>query len=525
MVQNEIKKELQGSFLHDAPIIPVSAKTKQGVPELKAAINNLAQTIKKEARTDLFRLPIDRVFTIKGHGTVVTGTILSGIIKEGETLEIMPGHLETKARSIERHEEEMTEVSFGSRCAINLQGLDKAALERGQIVTKKGQLLPEKHWYVRLTNLASAPHPLRNRQEIHFHHGSKELPARIVLRDRQALQPGESAFAEVIFEQEMCGVFNDHAVIRSGSPLQTIAGCLILAPIPPKSGSKANKDACIHSRYLTLPNLYEQAILGQLKDRAQFVLTVLELLSLPGADINKLRVATALSAKSLEKALELLASQHKIVLFDHENPTYLSQKDIENLSQKLLARAQQLHDLAPLKPAFARQALFSDWCQGLPAKLLDKLLDICLKACQIVVEGDGLRLATHKVNLAGSNEDLAKKIMAFYLETPLTPPNFKDVLEQLNKNAKEVQPILTHLLDSGQLVKIKDGLYYQNDTLDDILTKVRDWFKDHDNLDIAAIKSFLPLSRKYLVALLEYMDNAHITIRVGDKRILRKTNS
>ena len=525
LVQEEIKTELTGSFLKNAPIYPVSVRTKQGLDNLKTAIISLAKDITKENTSDLFRLPIDRVFTIKGHGTVVTGTVLAGKVSVGDTLEIMPSGLETRARSIERHEEEMAEISFGSRCAINLQNLEKSQLERGQIVAKKGELYPERHWYVLLEHLPSAKNPLKNRQEIHFHHGTKELPARIVLRQQATLEPGSSSFAEVLFNQEMCGVFNDHAVIRSGSPLRTIAGCQILSPIPPALRSKANKDPLLHSRYLKLPHLYQEALQDLKKASAPFVLEVLDLLGLPGATLNKLRVATALNTRTLEQALKTLLNQGQIIVFDRENPSYLAKTHLLGLKEKLLARAKELHDLAPLKPSFARQALFSGWGQDLPPKLLTKLLDICIKDGQISPEGEGLRLSSHKVTLAGQDEDLAQKISQAYTKTPLTPPNFKDVLADLQKTAKEVEPILTHLLASGQLVKVKDGLYYSREGLTDILDRVRTWFLTHDNLDIAALKSILPLSRKYLVALLEYMDNAHITVRVGDQRRLRQTSA
>ncbi|MBQ7585989.1 MAG: selenocysteine-specific translation elongation factor [Desulfovibrionaceae bacterium] len=523
LVKEEIQKTLKGSFLENCKLLAVSAKTGEGIEELKAYLVQMVEHLPAKKSTDLFRLPIDRVFTLKGHGTVVTGTVLQGQISVGENVEIMPSGLVSKVRSLERHGEEVSKIFPGSRCALNLQNLDTKEVERGQIVAKSGELFPRDHWYIKLTMLESAPFPLKNRTELHFHHCTKECQARIVLKTAPQLKPGESTWAQVLFPTQMCAVFGDYAVLRSGSPLRTIAGCQVIAPLPPKKGSKRAKDPNLGLRYLELLKIKAQEQAGSLKAREVLISEVLDLQGEEGLSFKELKVATALSSHDLEATLNLLSSQGQIILWDKETRSYLSKSHFEALQTKLLERAEELHKQAPLQKFFAKPALMANWCQNLPEKLAHKVLEASLKQQKILPEGEGLRLATHNVALKASEEDLAQKILAIHREAKFTPPNFKEVVENLKTSEKACAEVLKLLIAENKLIRVKEGLYYHQDALDEILQLVRDWFKEHDNLDIASLKTLLGLSRKYLVVLLEYMDNAHITMRVGDKRKLRKT--
>ena len=186
-----------------------------------------------------------------------------------------------------------------------------------------------------------------------------------------------------------------------------------------------------------------------------------------------------------------------------------------------LARAADLHRKDPLKPAFSRNALSAGWSKNLPPRLIQKVLDAALKQGRLAVEGEGLRLAEHKVTLAADQAGLRQKLLEAHKRAGLTPPNAKDVLEELGVSAREAAPVLRLLCEEGALVKVKDGLYYDGAALGGILEQVRHWFADHENLDVGGLKEILGLSRKYLIALLEYMDNERITVRVGDQRRYR----
>ena len=519
MVTEEVKSFLQGSFLEKAPVFPVSSATGQGLPELKAYLQNKAANLPKKEACDIFRLPVDRVFSLHGHGTVVTGTVLSGSLSTDEACVVMPGERQSRARSIERHGQSTETIYPGSRCAINLQGIEKQDIHRGQTITKPGQLYASQRWLLRVEALASAPFALKQRAEYHFHHASKECTARLVFRDRQHLAPGDSALAEVLFTEPMCGVFGDRCVLRGSSPLRTLAGASILSPLPPIWPKKIKTEELVQ-RWLSLPEKARQT-----QHVEAFVLECLDLFGLPGASFSELRVLTALDSKHLNQSLEKLSSRGDIVLYDRETRACLAKSHFAKLSQDCLQRAELLHKKAPLMPAFAKDALLGPWCEQLPKKLTNKVTEQLIKEQLLCVEGEGLRLASHVVTLASDTQDLRDTILKRHRQGGLTPPNYKDVLEELGITEKDAAAVLALLCKNGELVRVKDGLYYAREALCEIQDKVRAWFGSHESLDITGLKSLLGISRKYLIALLEFFDNIHFTVRVGDKRTLRKTGS
>ena len=233
LVQEDVRTFLQGTFLEGAPIFPVSSSTGQGIPALREHILACASSLPPRHGSDIFRLPVDRVFTLKGHGTVITGTVISGAVSEGDELCFMPGALPTRARSLQRHGSSVEMVRAGERCAVNVQGLEVTDIHRGNTLCRPDTLFPSRRWLVRLQCLKSAPRPLRQRTEVHFHHATQECAARVVFFDRDRLAPGDSCLAELRFSSDMVGVFGDHCVLRAYSPLRTVAGGTIVSPLPP----------------------------------------------------------------------------------------------------------------------------------------------------------------------------------------------------------------------------------------------------------------------------------------------------
>ena len=524
LVKEDIQRFLQGTFLENAPVFPVSSATGEGLDALRTHILNCAAELPPRRRGDIFRLPVDRVFSMKGHGTVITGTVISGAVNAGDEARFMPPDLPTRARGLQRHGKSVDSVAAGQRCAVNVQGLDVTEIERGFVLAHPGELFPSRRWLLRLICLSSAPRPLRQRVEIHFHHGTRECPARVIFRDRDKLAPGETALAEVRFAEDMVGVFGDHCVLRAYSPLRTVAGGILISPLPPELRRKDPELADKLRLLEQLPNLHERACDGKAakaEDRAAPARAVLLLRGRDGADEARLKVLTGLAASALESGLNLLSSKGEALCWDKESRQWISRTAFADLLAACLARAEELHRKDPLKPAFSRNALLSGWSKRLPQRLIQKILDAALKQGRLVVDGEGLRLAEHKVTLAADQAGLRQKLLQAHQRAGLTPPNAKDVLEELGVSAKEAAPVLRLLCEEGALVKIRDGLYYDGAALADILERVRQWFTDHENLDVGALKEILGLSRKYLIALLEYMDNERITVRVGDQRRYR----
>ncbi len=512
LVQEDVKIFLQGTFLQDAPIFPVSSITGTGMESLREHIYACAKSLSPERESTLLRLPVDRIFSMKGHGTVVTGTLIAGEVRVGDDAVFMPEEVQTKVRSLQWHGESADMVGPGQRCAINVQNVDVGEVGRGSVLAHPQTLFPATRWLVMLTCLSSAPRALRARTEIHLHHGAREVAARLYFFDRDRLEPGQSALTELRFSEPMVGVFGDRCVIRAYSPLRTVAGGVLVQPL---GLALKRKDADFNERFDMLCYLNTAIVHEDLHIRT---LKQLQLCGIVGANFAELMVLTNAHAKKLEKVLTALSSKGEAICFDKEEKRWISGEALALLMEQCLQQAADFHKRDPMKDGMARGVL----CPKQKPKLAHLVIERCLRGGSLVAEGDILRLAAHKVTLGSDASKLQEKILQAHEQAGLTPPNLKDVLDALGVDMKTAAPMLKMLVDAKKLVKVKDGLYYASPAMEDILERVQVWFTTHDDLDPAGLKEILDgLSRKYLIALLEYMDRERITMRVGDKRQLR----
>ena len=508
LAREDVAAFLQGTFLEGAPIFPVSSMTREGLDELRAHVLERAATLAPQRGGNIFRLPADRVFTMKGHGTVITGTIVGGQVKVGDEAVFMPSGNETRIRSLQWHGAAAEAAGPGQRCAVNVQGLDVEEVTRGEVLCHPGTLFPSTRWMVMLTCLSSAPRALRHRTEIHFHHGAREVAARLYFMDRDRLQPGESALTEIRCAEPLVGVFDDRCVVRAYSPLRTVAGGSLLYPLE-RVWKKRDAHFAAHMEKLAaLPALAEQG-------EEALALAQLELADTHGASFAELAVLTNADTRKLDKSLQSLAAKGQAVCWDKEERRWICTSVLHALMDACLVRAADFHKREPLKPGMARGVLG----QKLPPKLAHLVIERCLRAGTLVAEGEVLRLAAHKVELATDQQDLRQQLLDAHVQGGLTPPNLKDVLEELGVDPKKAAPVLKLLTDEKLLVKVKDGLYYHGPVVEDIKARVKTWFENHDDLDPGGLKEILDgISRKFLIALLEYMDRERFTMRVGDKR-------
>lgn len=514
LAREDVAAFLQGTFLENAPVFPVSSVTGEGLDDLREAIFRQNDELRPRRRPDLFRLPVDRVFTLKGHGTVVTGTMLSGVARPGEEVEVMPRGLASRIRSIQTHGEFMEEAAAGHRTSLNLTGLEVTDVERGDVVAHPGTLFPSFRWVISLTCLSSSPRALRHRTEIHFHHGAKEVPARLFFYDRDRLAPGETALTEVRFAPDagpMAGVFGDRCVIRAFSPLRTVAGGALLIPLE-TAPRRRELDEEKRRLLLNLPGMDDEAL----------VAAQIELAGDHGVTQAALSVLTNLESRRLEKATQSLSGKGRIACWDRENRAWITASALARLMEGCLDHAAAFHRREPLRPGMAKGVLLSGWGRNLPPRLAHFTLDRLLRSGDLTVEGELVRQSGHSVSLASDQTALRDALLKAHAADPLTPPNLKDVLERLGVSLKEATPVLALLQKEGKLVKIREGLYYDASAVEELKRRVAAWFSLHDDLDPAGFKELSGgLSRKYIIPLMEYFDRERFTIRVGDKRQLR----
>ncbi len=509
LAQEEVQEFLSRTFLSNAPIIPVSAHTGQGIDRLKKILQEKVQSIGQKETSDIFRLPIDRIFTMRGHGTVITGTLVSGSVHLGDTVRIYPGHKTSKVRGLQVHGNQVETASFGQRTAVNLSSLEVEHLSRGDCLAYPETLFPSQRWDIELTCLSSSPKPLKHRKEIHFHHGTREVLARIYLLDREQLHPGETALCQVVFPKPMVGVYGDRFVIRSFSPLRTIAGGKILNPLAFRIKRFSDQLSRLNDLLDSNPD--------------SLILSQLRLAGISGLSFSKLQILLNCSQKKLSRLLNTLTSQQKVISFDRENPNYVLADIFSSYKDDLLDYIGRYHAKNPLHTGTSRGMITSDWGKDLPAKLIHRLIEICVKENKLVADHDHLRLPEHRVTLASNQSQLKKEILEVYEQSDITPPNLNNLLETLKTDKKEALPVLHLLTEEGKLIKVKDDMYFSSQAIERIKKKVEDYFQNQKELSPLDFKSITGLSRKFSIPLLEYLDKAKITIRVGDVRKLRRT--
>jgi selenocysteine-specific elongation factor len=511
LVRSEITDYLQDTFLAEAPIVPVSAVKETGIPELLAETDKIVSRLQEKNDDGIFRLPVDRIFTMKGFGTVVTGTLISDKIKVGEDVQILPENISTRIRGIQVHNQPTEEAFSGQRTALNLQGIDKATLARGNVLVRPQTLRPTKRLDVFFEYLASNTRKLKNRSLVRLHTGTTEIMTRIVLLNADELSPGEKSFAQLILADEDVVVAGDHFVLRSYSPVTTIGGGRILDPLPGKHKRK-NKKILDDLQILQSGALPEK--ISVLLERAGF----------NGINVRSLAFRLGIHVKKIREALEKLFSDRQAILLSGDDTTALSSHLYAQLEDLLLKSLADYHQNNPLKEGISKEELKAALAGTVSAKLFNMVLASLGKRNLIASDKDNVRLASHLVQLAGEEDTLRRSIASTYTQAGLTPPSLADVLNGFKDRKIKAQNIVKLMIKDGELIKINEDLCFTGEAL----TRLREEYKAQLVRDgqatPATFKDLTGLSRKYIIPLMEYFDTSKLTVRVGDHRILREKN-
>ena len=509
LATEDVREFLKGTFLEGAPIFPVSSVTGEGLDALRAAIAEQSRR-QPRRRSDLFRLPVDRVFSLKGHGTVVTGTLVSGSAACGDEVELLPSGRRSHIRSIQSHGEGQEKAEAGHRISLNLHGLSVEDISRGDVVTHVGTMKNSRRWIVELTCLASSPRGLRHRGEIHFHHSARELAARLYFYDRDRLEPGDTALVEVHFSEPVAGVFADRCIVRAFSPLRTVAGGSILYPLD-TAPRRSHIDEAMQKRLLSLPDA----------DAETRIAVQLELAGRFGATLSDLSILTDLGGRQLEKQIQAMSGKGGAFCWDKDAKCWISPVCLERLMERALAATEAFHRKNPLEHGMAKGVILAGMGAGVPPKLAHYVLERLLRSGRLMAEGELLRLPEHKVSLADDQQALKEALLKAHLATPLMPPNHTELFAELGISARQAQPIFKILVGEGALVKIKEDLYYLSSVMEELRQKVRDFLASHAEITPGDFRDISGISRKNGIALLEHFDKEQLTMRVGDKRVLR----
>ncbi len=515
MVIEEVREYCQESFLEDAPLVSVSSISGEGMDEVRELLDSFVAAQQFHEVHGPFRLPVDRIFAIKGFGSVITGTSMSGRVSIGDELCFYPRDMVAKVRGIQVHSSDVETVEAGHRTAINLQGVDTASVSRGMVAATPGSLLPGYMLDCEFLYLASNAKPLKHRARVRVHLGTAEIMGRISLLDRDLLQPGDTAGVQVLLEEAVAVWPGDHYVIRSYSPVATIGGGEVLGNMPPRKRKRLtdpDRGDNIKTFEILRGDDLEAKILLFLRERGSM-----------GLSFDELAVRLGIFGKQLKKIITAPLSSRKIVVVDSATQRYLEKSVTDRVEQSLLDTLERYHCENPLQAGLSKEELRS----GLGRNVDQKVFHFCLNDLQkkdlVVQEDSAVRLASHQVALQADEKQLQKDLEDWYREKALAPATMRETMEHFGDYPEAlVKEVFSLLVREEKLIKVSETLYYDASAIRSLAEKVSGFIEKEGEIDAPRFKNLTGLTRKFSIPLLEYFDRIKLTIRVGDIRILRK---
>ncbi len=506
MMQEEIREKTEGSFLEGKPIVAVSAYTGQGIPELKEMLRVLVQKAEEKSMRIPFRLPVDRVFSVEGFGTVVTGTLIEGAIKEGDLAALVPSGAQTKIRNLQVHGRNVETAYAGQRVAINLANLKKTDIQRGDCVVRPGSVRTSRMLDVRLKNLPNSGRTIQNDSQVHLFHGTAVLLAKVVLFGRDELKPGESCYAQLRLTQPIATKNGDHFVIRFFSPLETIGGGVILDDQPRR-----------HKR--SDPKIQE--ILRIKESGSRDDLTV-QLLAEFG---TRLPTAAQLVAKLQREQADIQEEMHHLcsrgLAMEPLPGRYIAAAAVDTLWQSCQEILTAYHRQNPLHAGIQSAELRQKLCKGMERSCADALIGILYQEGKIRKTGDRYALADFAVTLTKRQRLIREKLLGIYSTSGIETPITEHILEGFPSNERpEAKQVLESLITSGDLILLTPQICLYRKDYDSVLSAAKNHFAASDSLTLAQLRDLLNTSRKYAQAIIEYFDKIHITKKDGDVHYL-----
>jgi selenocysteine-specific elongation factor len=511
LVEAEVGDFVAGSFLEGAPVLRVSSRTGEGIDELKKTLAKLAAKAQERDDRAVARLPIDRVFTIKGFGTVVTGTLIAGQIHAGDELELLPpAGRRARARSLQVHGHATQEAHAGERTAVNLQGIDLDEVSRGQALAPAGRLQPTSMLDVRLHLLKSAPRPLRSRSRVHLHIGTAEVLARVVLLGQNDLAAGASCFAQLRLETPALALPGDHFIIRSYSPTVTIGGGAIVDPLPHKHRLREGA--------LVAAQLEKLAAADEVERMALLV----EMAGERGLGQAEVAARSGSTDEVIKRAAEAIIKARRAVVASQNPLLLVARPAFEGLAGQVRALLKEFHARAPLESGMGREEMREKIFAHLPPEIFRAVIAQLVERNEVVAEKDLLRLSTHRVALSAEEQAAKDHLSATFASAALQPMSLEEAIAkagpQFGIDPARAQRFAQMLINSGELVRVADLIFHRSalDGLRDTLRKFK--AERGARIDVGAFKDLTGVSRKYAIPLLEYLDRQRVTRRVGDAR-------
>lgn len=496
IVKDDIMSFIHDTFLKNAPIVEVSSKTGFGIEKLKRVIDEKARDLMDKDLNGIFRLPIDRVFTVRGFGTIVTGTLMSGELTKGESLMIYPKMIQSRIKNIQVYNEDTEKAYAGQRTALNLYQVKKEDIKRGDVIAPKDTLTPSYLVDVKISLLKTA-NILKNRERIKFYNGSSETIGRVVLLDRDELYGGEWTFAQVILEQKICTLKDDKFVIRKYSPMKTIGGGAILVP-----------NAVKHKRH-------NKSVINELNlisNKGEFYL-IEKYVKKSLIPIEYSVIKNKFNNIGLN---EITKNIKDLIKLDIDNEVLLYHKDtLDKLSRTAESILSDYHKKYPLKIGIQKEELKEKLFGTIKSKYEDNLLTLMEYNGILKIKNQHVSLWGFQIVLTDEQKKERDKIIKLYDESIFNVPRISELNDYF-----QVVSLVEYMVSNGDLIKINDEIYLSRDNFIMAKNILTNYFRDNSEITLAKYRDLLKTSRRIAVAILEYFDNIRLTRKTGDVRIL-----
>jgi selenocysteine-specific elongation factor len=509
VVELEIRELVQGTFLADAPLVPTSAHSGQGIAELKQAIAAACGRIEERTGSGWFRMAIDRAFIVQGHGTVVTGSVTSGGTHVGDELEWQPRGEKVRVRSLQNHDRPVEEVHRGMRAAINLAGVEHQDVVRGQELAVPGYLVPSRVLTVRLHCLQDVKRPIKHRAQVRFHVGTAEIMGAVSLLDCDSVQPGEWALAQVFLEEPATAAWGQPFVIRGPSATQTLGGGQVLQPVARK----------VRRRHLEVLERIERLWTGDPEQRA---LTVAWFGGFHGFTLADLVRGANLGPEEARAMIERLKGRGDLVevAVGAARHLLLHGDMVKELDERILQALGRLHEQFPLMTTHDRQRLQSQLDYVGDEALVHAAVERLIRQKKLVGDLRRVARADFKPKLSANLRKLKDKVVAAYRDAGFQPPEPASFAGQAGGNAANLKDLFDVCVAEGQLVPVGDDLFLHADAETEMCRRVGARLASGTGATVAEIRDLLGTTRKFAVPLCEYLDRRSVTRREGDLRFL-----
>lgn len=514
LVDDEARELVAGSFLEDAPVVAVSSKTGAGLDELRFQLAETGKRVPQRSPDFMMRLPIDRAFSMKGFGSVVTGTLISGRIAEGDEIELLPPRVDVRVRGLQVHGKSVAQAVAGQRTAVNLAGIDTAQIERGMVLAPAGRLRPTQIIDVSLDVLRSASRALRSRARVRVHIGAAEVLGRLrVLDESMEIAPGKSAMAQLRLEAPVVALHGDRLILRSYSPAETIAGGVVVDPFAVKHRGREIDRTRQALRLLLSPDRTTK-FAGFVRGSAD-----------RGFRLSEVGAFTGWTTDVLLKAAATAQAEGLVVDADG---VFIATENFDRLSKRVIDELEQHHKREPLARGMLRETLREKvFAHALP-ELFNAVIARLETKGTVAAEKDIIRTSRHSVDLSGTDLELRDALEKIYRSAGVEAPLIEEAMVRLGVVASQraqARKILQLLVDSGQIVRIHGEMFMHAQAVNALTEKLRHYALQHEPerlIDVATFKDLAGVSRKYAIPLLEYFDRERVTRRAGDKRIILK---